>query len=57
MFYKNTKAIVRALDVDTGFFSIFTGVLQGDISALNLFIIWLDYVLPSHKQDMQGTAG
>ena len=37
--------MVRSPDVDTHFFKITTGVLQGDTIALFLFIICLDYVL------------
>ena len=43
--YMNTRATVRSPDVDTPFFKITTGVLQGDTIAPRLFIICLDYVL------------
>ena len=43
--YKNTKATVRLLDGATDFFDIVTGVFEGNILALYLFIIYLDYVL------------
>ena len=44
MLYRNTKVKVHSLDWDTDFFDIVAGVLQGDILALYLFIICLDYV-------------
>ena len=47
MLYKDTKVKVRSPDGDTDFFDIITGVLQGDISAPYLFIICLDYVVPT----------
>ena len=37
--------MVRSPDVDTPFFDITTGVLQGDTLALFIFIIGLDYIL------------
>ena len=43
--YRNTKVKVRSPDGDTHYFDIVAGVLQGDIFALYLFIICLDYVL------------
>ena len=43
MLYKNTK--VRSPDVDTDYFDIVPGMLQGDTLAPYLFIICLDYVL------------
>ena len=43
--YKNTKVKVHSLDGDIDFFDIVAGVLQGDIFALYLFIIYLDYML------------
>ena len=36
---------VRSLDVDTDYFDIVAGVLQGDTLAPYLFIICLDYIL------------
>ena len=39
---RNTKVKVRSPDVDTEFFDIVAGVLQGDTLALYLFIICLD---------------
>ena len=44
MLHKNMKVKVCSPDVDTDFFDIVIGVLQGDISPY-LFIICLDYVL------------
>ena len=43
--YKNTKVKVRSPDVDTEYFDIVAGVLQGNTLAPYLFIIRLDYVL------------
>ena len=45
MLYKNTKVKVRSSDGDTDYFDIVSVVLQGDILALYLFIICIDYVL------------
>ena len=45
MQYKNTKVKVFSPDGDTDYFDIVAGVLQRDILAPYLFIIWLDYVL------------
>ena len=45
LLYINTRSIVRYPDVDTPFFEITTGVLQGDILGHFLFIICLDYIL------------
>ena len=45
MLYKNMKVKVRSPDGDTDYFDIVAGMLQGDILALYLFIICLDYVL------------
>ena len=47
MLYKDTKAEVHSPDGDTDFFDIVAGVLQGDTLAPYLFIICLDYVLPT----------
>ena len=43
--YRNTIVKVRSPDGDTEYFDIVAGVLQGDMLALYLFIICLDYVL------------
>ena len=43
--YRNTKVKVRSPDIDTEYFNIVAGVLQGDTLAPYLFIICLDYVL------------
>ena len=43
--YRNTKVKVQSPDGDTEDFDIVAGVLQGDMLALYLFIICLDYVL------------
>ena len=43
--YWNTKVKVRSPDVDTEYFDIVAGILQGDTVAPYLFIICLDYVL------------
>ena len=45
MLYRNTKVKVCSPDVDTGYFDIVAGVLQGDTLAPYLFIICLNYVL------------
>ena len=45
MLYKNKKVKVRSPDGDTDYFDIVAGVQQGDISAIDLFIICQDYVL------------
>ena len=45
MLYRNIKVNVRSPDGDTDYFDIVAGVLQGDIQAPYLFIIFLDYVL------------
>ena len=42
MLNRNTKVKVRSSDGDTDYFDIVAGVLQGDTSASNLFIICLD---------------
>ena len=44
MIYWNTKVKVRSPDVDTDYFDIVVGVLQGDTLAAYLFIISLDYI-------------
>ena len=45
IFYWNMKVKVRSSDGDTDFFDIVAGVLQGDMLAPYLFIIYLDYIL------------
>ena len=45
MLYRNTKVKVRFPVVDTDYFDIVAGVLQGDTLARYLFIICLDYIL------------
>lgn len=45
MLYKNTYSVVRYPDSDTDFFEIVAGMLQGDILASYIIIIWLDYIL------------
>ena len=45
MLYRNTKVKVRSPDGDTEYFNIVAGVLQGNILAPYLFIIFLDYML------------
>ena len=45
MLYKNMKVKACTLDGDTDYFDIVADVLQGDMLALYLFIICLDYVL------------
>ena len=45
LLYKNTTAKVISPDGDTSFFPIHAGVLQGDILALYLFIIVVDYAM------------
>ena len=40
--YRNTKVKIRSPDVDTEYFNIVAGVLQGDTLAPHLFIISLD---------------
>ena len=45
IFYRNTKVKVHSPDGDTEYFDIVAGVLQGDMLAPYLFIIFLDYVL------------
>ena len=45
MLYGNMKIKVRSPDGDTNIFDIVARVLQGDIFAPYLFLIYLDYVL------------
>ena len=45
MLNNNTRSMIRSPDGDTPFFEINTGVLQGDILVLFIFIICLDYIL------------
>ena len=49
MLYKNTKVKVRSLEGDIDYFDIVAGVLQGEMLAPYLFIIWLDYVLRTYR--------
>ena len=49
--YKNTQVFVRSPDVDTEFFNIIAGVLQGDTLAPYLFIIVLHYILRNLDQN------
>ena len=49
--YKNTQVFVRSPDVDTEFFNIIAGVLQGDTLAPYLFIIVLHYILRNVDQN------
>ena len=49
--YKDTEAQVITSDVDTEFFRILSGVLQGDTQAPFLFIIALDYALREETRD------
>ena len=45
MLYKNTRVKVGSLDVDTDYFDMVAGLLQGDTLAPYQFINCLDYVL------------
>ena len=47
MLYRNTKVKVCSPDVDTDYFDIVSGMLQGDTLAPYLSIICQDYVLRS----------
>ena len=47
MLYKNTKVKVRSPDGNIDFFDIVAGVMQGDTLTPYLFIICLDYILPT----------
>ena len=42
--YKNMKAMVCSPDSNTDFLDIVMGVLQGDTSLLDMFLICLDYI-------------
>ena len=53
LLYRETEAMVRTPDGDTGFFPIHSGVLQGDTLAPFLFIIVLDYVMRSTVTDFE----
>ena len=44
MFNKNTKPVIRSLDGNIGFFVIIIGVLQGNILASFLLIIFVYFV-------------
>ena len=52
MLYKNTRAMVRSPDDDTGFFDIVAGVLQGNTFVPYMFIICQDYVLRTSLKDL-----
>ena len=56
MLYKNTKVKVRSQSGDTNFFDTVAGVLQRDTLAPYLFIIYLDYVLPTSIDLMKEMA-
>ena len=56
MFYKNTKVKVCSLDGDTNFFDIVAGILQGNILAPYLYIIYRDYVLRTSIDLMKGNG-
>ena len=45
MIYKSKQVMVNSQAGDTDFINIVAGVLQGDISALYLFICCQDYVI------------
>ena len=53
MLYKNMKVKVCSLDGDTDYFDIVAGVLQGDILAPYLYIIYLDYMLRTSIDKMK----
>ena len=53
LLYRNTKVKVRSPDEDTNYFDIVAGVLQGDMLALYLFIICIDYVLRTSIDKMK----
>ena len=44
MLYKNMKEMTHSADVNTNFFDIITGILQGNTFTRYLFIICLDYI-------------
>ena len=44
MLHKNLKSVVDSPDGNTNFFSIVTGILQGDTLGPYMFIICLDYI-------------
>ena len=56
MLYRITKVKVRSQDGDTDYFDIVAGVLQGDILALYLFIISLEYVLITSIDKMKDNS-
>ena len=44
MLFKNTEGMFCSPDGDSDFFDIVTGVLQGELFALNMFILCIDFV-------------
>ena len=53
--YKNTK-VKSALWIETDYFDIVAGVLQGDTLVPYLFTIYLDYVLRTSIKDADDIA-
>ena len=53
LFYKDTTAMVRTPDSDTDFVDVSVEVLQKDILAPFMFIIYLEYVLRTSKDLMK----
>ena len=51
--YRNMKVKVCSPDRDTDFFDIIAGVLQGDILAPYLFVIFLDYMVRTSTNVMK----
>ena len=49
--YRNTKVKVRSPEGETDYFDIVAGVLQGDTLAPYFFIICLDYMLRTSKEN------
>ena len=54
--YKNTKAMVWSQGEDTDYFDVLTSVLQGDTVTPFLFILSLDYVLPTPADQLNETG-
>ena len=50
MLYKNMKAMIHSPVGNIDFFNIVTGVLQGEILAAHLFMLWLLNVNSSNKR-------